>query len=655
MADLVNGGTPEDITTLQSGAAALAILIATLLIYHLIFRHATFSWPRLERLQDRLRYPTLALVFLLPTYWLCLKVPEFNAWFYVSEAGVGYAAFMMISEFVLCFLLDSPHGPRVSLIFQRLVRLPLYGVPGMIVICLAVGLPILQTNFQARVGAVFLLYLALHLSYAYVFKQLPWQHPLALALRNSLRLWVYAILLGAVVYFAIEHLDLSDPRSDFALYFRAGLGLLVGSTLAEALLVGIFDYYFPDVRKVDMPHLFRDLARGLSFLAILALTAVVFLKKDLGSVLVGSAVLSVAIGFALQETLGNFFAGLALRLARPYSLGEMVEVLQSTGRVQKIDWRSTAFLNNQGDLVVVPNSKLAQEAIINHSSPITTTGRYIEVGLHYRHAPNICIQVLLEACGSVPDVLTDPPPEVYVLRFDDSAVVYRILLFIPDYGQRFRIESKVREAIWYHTRREDLEIPYPIRNVYYRKPDQGVDAEREVRSLLDTVDFFAELAEADLQVLARRAHFQLYAAGEKVCVQGNPGDSFYIIKAGRLEVSARDSEGEVFLSLELKPGQYFGEMALLTGEPRSATVSSKTDSELIRFGKEDLRHILRSNPQVEEIISKVLAQRQLQTQQARVEAQEERISRALAAGDQGDGVEQLTQQFLRKIRDFFSY
>lgn len=96
-------------------------------------------------------------------------------------------------------------------------------------------------------------------------------------------------------------------------------------------------------------------------------------------------------------------------------------------------------------------------------------------------------------------------------------------------------------------------------------------------------------------------------------------------------------------------------MALLTGEPRSATVAAITDSELIRLGKEDLRFILRGNPQVEQVISKILAFRKIKTQKAKIEAEEERTSRLTSASEKGEGVEQLTEQFLRRIREFFSY
>lgn len=640
---------------LEHGIQALALLIGLMGIFHLLFRQRETQFKRINLLASRMRFPCLALVFALPAFWLTYWIPSLKDWFWTVRSLVNGALSLAGIEFVLCFLLDSSDGSRIDSTLRRLIRVPFYVIAALIVLSVAVGLPLFESDFQIRAGAVLLLFGALHLSYVYVFKILPWQHALSLALRERLRQWIYAFLSGLVLYFAVVHLQLAEQSSSQLEYLRAALGFVFGSILSEAVLVCLFDYYFPEVKKVDVPQLFRDLARGIAFLGVLALTAVFFLHKDPGSLLVGSAVLSVAIGFALQETLGNFFAGLALRLARPYTLGDRMEVLAHTGSVQKIDWRSTALLNSQGDLVIIPNAKLAQEAMINHSSPTPVTGRLIDVGLAYRHAPNLCKAVLLEAIASVNEVLSEPVPEIYIMNFGDSSVTYRLRFFIMDFAERFRIDSLVREAVWYHTQRANLEIPFPIRNVYHLEPQHGPDLAREVKSLLDTVDFFSILAQEDLEELSRRAILQTYAKGEHICRQGEPGDSFYIIKGGLLGVSAVDSQGDVFLSVEMKPGQYFGEMALLTGEPRSASVLAKTDAEVLRLGKEDLRHLLRVSPEVEQMISKRLAERQLQTSQALVSAEEERMAKAIVSNTSDERVEQLTEQFLRKIRHFFSY
>lgn len=630
------------------------ILVVGLACHFFLLRRLQLPVAGWRRFQARLRLPSLVPVFLGAALHATQGIDGLQSYRYGLELFLYYGLLVTLLEAMLSPFMDGADGTGLPDSVQLWLRVFLYGGLALYPMALVAGVPIFDPAFQTRLGGVLVLFLSLHLSYAYLVKWMPWHHPLMLALRQRLRLGLYLLLLALVGYFAVLDfglLTLDDPRLD---YYQAAILLILGSLTFEGLLVSLFDYYFPLVKSWDVPTLFRDLGRGLGYLAIFAITMVAVFKKDPSSLLLGSAVLSVALGFALQETLGNFFAGLALRLARPYTLGDRIELMNVSGSVHKIDWRSTALTNNQGDLLIFPNSKLAQETINNHSSPTSITGRYIEVRTHYRHAPNEVKKVILEACDAVPEALKEPVPEVYLMNFGDFDIQYRLRYFCHDFSERFRIDSKVRESIWYHFARSGIEIPFPIRTIHHASGDGGVDVEREVQSLLDSVDFFKVLAESELAVLRRRARYELYAAGEKVCVQGQPGDTFYIIRRGRLQVTAVDQDGEVFLSREMRAGDYFGEMALLTGEPRSATVASLTDSELLRLRKEDLRAIFTQNSQVEEMISRVLAERRLQTDQARQEAEEERSSRGPVAAAT-EGIQILSQQILARIRDFFSY
>jgi len=336
-------------------------------------------------------------------------------------------------------------------------------------------------------------------------------------------------------------------------------------------------------------------------------------------------------------------------------LGDFVEVRDIRGRVDKIDWRQTSVFTFTGDYVILPNSMLAKEPINNYSSPTTLHARDIRVGLHYRHPPNLVMSTMAEVLEKVDAVLSTPAPEFHLLDFDDSAVNYRIRFWISDYGKRFLIDTEVRVGLWYAFNRRGLEIPFPIRTIVQETPSQEQDVE-QVLGFLSTVDFLEALGTEKLELLARQAKFQLFAAGEKVCVQGDAGDCFYIIRSGKVAVDVRDAQGETILNFEMATGNYFGEMALLTGEPRSATVAAVTDTELLTVSKDDLREVIVAHPEVEKIISKVLAQRQLRTEQAREEAEEVRATRdGRVESKGGSTLEQLSEQLLRKIQAFFSY
>jgi small-conductance mechanosensitive channel/CRP-like cAMP-binding protein len=646
-----------DVSTLRTLALAVAMIMLLGAVYRHLFRRLRPASRLLACLQEGLRFPVAPLVLIYPFWWAVQQLPE--------TAGIAdeatYALILALTlvgiEAAMAILfgyLMPASRVRLPGVLPLTLRLFLYGVVGVFFCEEVLQLPIFHTGNLVVLGWVLALYVMFHLIYAFLFKSVEWKHPLAVALRQQLRFWAYLLILTLTAYYAVSAflhgMGWASRWLQWTLYTLAAIIVI------ETALCAVFDFYLPHVRKVGVPKLFRDLSRGLAYLGAGLFVVGVVLHYNLSTLIAGSAVLSVILGLALQETLGNFFAGLALSISRPYNLGEFVMVGNLQGRVEKIDWRSTTIRNTEGNLQILPNSLLAKEIIVNASAPTPLSARWIEVGVHYRHPPNLVRRVLLEAARSVPEVMESPPPEVWLMNFGDSAITYRLVVWIRDYGRRWVIDSRVREAIWYRFEREGIEIPYPIRNVIHHRPRPRAERLREVLPLLQHVDFLRALSEQEVELLGERASLQLFAQGEKVFVQGDPGDCFYIIKSGRLQVSVRSPRGEVFFSREMTPGDFFGEMAVLTGEPRSATVEALEDSELIMLDKEDLREILRANPDADRLISEVLARRQLRTAHAEARHQEEMASRASEEQTaSGINIDTLSQQLLKKIRDFFSY
>lgn len=600
-------------------------------------------------IRDRLRWLSLPLLILVPVWW---ATTQLESLFFLS-AELFIAAFfvttVLILETVRVFL---AHKFGLS---ERFLAALLY-FPATVTFLLSVlQVDLLEGGTGYALGTILVFYISLHIVYAYLFQWVPWKHPLSQVLIKRLGPWVYLSILGGTLYFASFHFPglVVDPAT--LAVFAGALVLLGVLIFSEALVASVFDFYFPVVKRSEVPALFRDLVRVLVCVTLLLTFVGLVLKRDLDSLLVGSAVITVSIGFALQETLGNFFAGLALRLSQPYALGDFIQVGEAVGRVDTIDWRQTAIYTFTGDHIILPNSLLAREPIKNYSSPSALHARDVRVRLHYRHPPNLVLATIREALGQVEAVFSNPAPEIHLLDFADFYMDYRIRYWINDYDARFQTDTKVRIALWYAFDRARLEIPLPIRTLVNQPAPEEKNAE-EILGFLRTVDFLEALGEERLEVLARDARFQLFAAGEKICVQGEPGDCFYVIQSGRVEVTVKDEHGEAILNFEMAVGNYFGEMALLTGEPRSATVSAVTDARLLTVSKEDLRGIIAANPEVEKIVSDVLAQRQLRTEQAQLEAEEVKAVRG--GGSQAGGsrsLEQLSEQLLRKIQAFFSY
>lgn len=651
-------GRALDLPLFAGIVTALALLGLLVSAHGFVFRRLSPPGGLLALLQERLRYLALAPVILLPLLTFVSWVSAL-AWLHDDAYNAVWLALLVLGvEAVLIAVLEFLPvrlGGRLPDVAGVLLRSVIYVGIALYFLTAVLDVHLLESQLLYASLWVLLVFWILHVLHGVLFKRLAWTHPVASTLREPLRFWGYVLVLFLTAAYATTWIEDFPVRYEIV---EKQLLLAITTVLVlETLLAVVFEYYFPRVRQVSVPSLFRVLTRAVVYTALALFVLGYVFHQDLSTLLVGSTAVSVILGFALQETLGNFFAGLALGVSKPYNLGDFVQVTNLTGQVEKIDWRSTALRTTTGDYTVLPNSVMAKEIIQNFSAPTRLHARLIDVGAHYRHPPNEVRRILLEAAYSVSDVLEDPIPDVWLMDFAASSVNYRLRFWMKEYGRRWEIDSRVREAIWYHFNRAGIEIPFPMQNVIHHRPARPTDTEAEVRTLLDRVDFLKTLQPSEIQILVDRARLLLYAQGECVCEQGEPGEQFYIIKSGRLRVSARNPQGEVFLSKEMLPGNFFGEMALLTGEPRSATVEAIVDSELLSVDKQALRELLRTNPDVDRLISEALARRQLTTIRAREELESEkaRTSNEQSAAGGSQLFEQLSEQFLKRIRDFFSY
>ena len=204
------------------------------------------------------------------------------------------------------------------------------------------------------------------------------------------------------------------------------LGFLEAVLLAFGLtgLAGmlVFDVGFGRAR-VRVPTILRDLIQAVAFFIVL-----MGILREFGvnilSLVTTSAVLTAVIGLALQSTIANLFAGLALQVDRTVAIGDWVQSGARVGRVGQIKWRTTSIVTKDGDTVVVPNAVLLRDEVVNYSQPTRTHRMWVRVGFHYRHPPNDVKRILLEAVRDAPGVLAEPSPDVVPLEFGDSALGY---------------------------------------------------------------------------------------------------------------------------------------------------------------------------------------------------------------------------------------
>jgi small-conductance mechanosensitive channel/CRP-like cAMP-binding protein len=371
-------------------------------------------------------------------------------------------------------------------------------------------------------------------------------------------------------------------------------------------------------RKAHFSTIGKDLMMLLLFVIVAMMVMVEDIHLDPTPLLASSAVIGVVLGFALQETLGNVFSGLTLQVGRAFSPGDWVRTHNFVGRVQGISWRSTAVITRANERLEIPNSLIAKDVVVNYSNGIVADE--IAIGLSYDAPPNYVREVIAETLRGVPGVLQAPSPAIYTWDYADYYIRYRVRYWMADYEEADRIHDTVSTALWYALRRKSIEVPYPIRTLRNER-EPGISSgaeefEREIISELRQVDFLHDLRDEELQLLLQGVTLLKFGAGETIVREGDEGDSIYIIRSGEVEVVARANGAHEAHIRNLKRPAFFGEMALMTGEPRNATIRARTDSELIELSREGFTELFKSHPASATMMGEIIALRMNERQES---------------------------------------
>jgi small-conductance mechanosensitive channel/CRP-like cAMP-binding protein len=432
--------------------------------------------------------------------------------------------------------------------------------------------------------------------------------------------------------------------------FTFGSLLLIGCSVyivVETIKCFLVDYYVIHHLGKPVPRLLINVGEMALFAALFLSLGSTVTRINLTPFLATSAVLSAIIGLALQDTLGSLFTGLSLQADMPFRPGDWVEINGFLGQVVEVTWRSTKLRTRRNEMIVMPNNQVGKAVITNYSNPTAPTERNIVIGLGYDQQPNVVKERLMRAVAGVPGVLAKPVGDVRLIEFADSAVHYQVIYWITDFEGDMRIAARVRAAVWYACRRHGMEVPFPMRTVTLRQeavqtPEDG----RAVVDALTTVDFLRPLPIEDLIELASQMHRELWGAEEIVFGEGDAGTSLYIVMSGQLRVETLTTDGQPVLLGTVGPGAVVGEMSLLTGEPRTATVVCMEDSVLLSLDKSAVQPALEAHHDLLTEISRIVAMRQ--------EANVTRLADTAVGGDGDGGHEARSQRLLGRIRQFFN-
>jgi small-conductance mechanosensitive channel/CRP-like cAMP-binding protein len=375
----------------------------------------------------------------------------------------------------------------------------------------------------------------------------------------------------------------------------------------------IFDFAFRVRRGYEAPSLVRNIFTLVAFTVLFVLIfKSLYTDVQLGAIFTTSAIFGVIIGLALQDTLGNFFAGISLHADRPFQVGDVIVVGQQkhTGVVESINWRAIKIRTFQNHIVLVSNSNAAKEAI-EVAPRENLNARIVLFGTLYTDSPAKTIHVVRESVRDADNVSEKITPIVRIRNLGDSAIEWEIKYWLDDYARYNDTDALVRQRVWYALRRSGLTFASPTLTLHTERKavTRPTTAEEQIADRLSAVDVFSPLSTEELKQLATATMGHVFAPGETLIRAGDEGSSMFVVHNGRVAVQVVE-RGKPRTVAVLTEGNFFGEMALFTGEPRTANVVALEETEVLEIGHAAMKHIFETNPSLAESISWTIAERQ---------------------------------------------
>jgi MscS family membrane protein len=189
---------------------------------------------------------------------------------------------------------------------------------------------------------------------------------------------------------------------------------------------------------------------------------------NITSLVTALGVSSLAVGLAAKETLSNMISGFTIALDKPFRIGDRIEVDGKTGDIVEIGLRSTKLRTLVNNVVIIPNSKLVDNVVMNYAYPENVLGNIYSIGVEYGSDVEKTKRVMLDVADSIPEILKDPPPMVFFTDHGDFALILKMVYRIPDYTLGWVVLDKVNTEINRRFAEEGIGIAFPTQTLYLR-------------------------------------------------------------------------------------------------------------------------------------------------------------------------------------------
>lgn len=426
----------------------------------------------------------------------------------------------------------------------------------------------------------------------------------------------------------------------------------------DLVAVFLFDAAFVAI-KVDIPNIVHDLALGaayvLAFIGMMHRSGV-----QLSGIIATSAVVTAVLGLSLQATLANVLGGIALQLDDSIRVGDWIR-LQSgkEGKVKAIHWRHAVVETRNWDTVIVPNTILLGEQItilgVREDQP-RQHRMWVHFHVDFRFSPEEVIRVVEEALHAAPidHVAAHPRPNCICTDLGKEngggLAEYAVRYWLTDLACDDPSASDVRVRVAAALKRAQIPLAIPAHAIFVSQDDQEHAERKQEREMarrvssLESIEMLQGLTASERVELARAMRFAPFSRGEVITRQGAAAHWLYVLVRGEVEVKVRIESGAEKLVTRMTAPNLFGEMGVMTGEPRTASVVAATEVDCYRLDKETFGSLVARRHDLAETLSRVMAQRRVELQMVRENLDAEQRQRR---------VEQERSRILDNIQSFF--
>ena len=387
------------------------------------------------------------------------------------------------------------------------------------------------------------------------------------------------------------------------------------------LLVGMYTEHHPPKMLVQISGIF------VFFLTLSFIAHFVF-DEPLTSILVTGGGLTIALGFGIQGLINDLFSSLAIQLDPPFKVGDFINVHHRylaaeglIGRVEETNWRTTRMWTTDRNYIIVPNSYITTQILTNYSMPHSLSRFEMNYTLDFSIPSDRAIRVLtaalLDSVGPAGPVAS-PKPKAILTKVNSDGAVYKLKYFLePAQVSPPKARNTINANVLHHLANAGMSPSYDKQDLFIGKMPKRQKSwsdEEDRMDLLSNIALFKDFSGELLQAITDSFHLRELKPEEVLFNQGDDGDSLFVLVEGLLEVSSQ-VEGEKRHLSFLRPGSFLGEMALLTGEKRSADVTSSTESLVGELTKESIMSLATENPEVLNKMTAVVAKRRLKNKE----------------------------------------